>query len=175
MEDGQRSISWLVQRRDSSVMAQENVAAADIQHWLQSVGLESLCQLEVLTFFHRHPTSVLPASYLARLLGYPMEPVATVLDSLATLRLLEWSPQPRGARAYQVVVSPVPSRSEALERLLSLSENRSGRLLLGKHFGRRNQTVREDQQAAQRKFLDHADMDLKRITRLFGRTSATGQ
>ena len=157
------------------MIAQENVADADVQHWLQSVGLESLCQLEVLTFFHRHPTSVLPASYLARLLGYPMEPVATALDSLANLRLLEWSPQLRGARAYQVVVSPVPSRSEALERLLSLSDNRSGRLLLGKYFGRRSETVREDLQAAQREFLKNADTDLERIARFFGRTSETVQ
>ena len=157
------------------MIAQEHVADADVQHWLQRVGLESLCQLEVLTFFHRHPTSVLPASYLARLLGYPMEPVATVLDSLATLRLLEWSPQPRGAHAYHVVVSPVPPRSEALERLLSLSDNRSGRLLLGKYFGRRNETVREDLQAAQREFLKNADTDLERIARFFGRTSETVQ
>ena len=157
------------------MIAHENVADADVQHWLQSVGLESLCQLEVLTFFHRHPTSVLPASYLARLLGYPMEPVAAVLDSLANLRLLEWTPQPRGAHAYQVVVSPVPSRSEALERLLSLSDNRSGRLLLGKYFGRRNETVREDLQAAQREFLKNADTDLERIARFFGRTSETVQ
>ena len=157
------------------MIAQGNVAAADVQQWLQSVGLESLCQLEVLTFFHRHPTSVLPASYLARLLGYPMEPVATVLDSLATLRLLEWSPQPRGACAYHVVVSPVPSRSEVLERLLSLSDSRSGRLLLGKHFERRNETMREDLQAAQQEFLKNADTDLERIARLFGRTSETVQ
>ena len=157
------------------MITQENVAVADadVQHWLQSVGLESLCQLEVLTFFHRHPTSVLPASYLARLLGYPMEPVAIVLNSLANLRLLAWSPQPRGARAYRVVVSPVLSRSEALERLLALSDNRSGRLLLGKHFGRRNETVREELQAAQRKFLDDADTVLETITRFFGRTSGT--
>ena len=157
------------------MIAQANVADADVQHWLQSVGLESLCQLEVLTFFHRHPTSVLPASYLARLLGYPMEPVATVLDSLANLRLLEWSPQPRGARAYQVVVSPVPSRSEALERLLSLGDNRSGRLLLGQHFRRRHDTEREELQAAQRKFLEDADADRERIARFFGRTSSTVQ
>ena len=157
------------------MIAQENVADADVQHWLESVGLESLCQVEVLTFFHRHPTSVLPASYLARLLGYPMEPVATVLDSLATLRLLEWSSQPRGACAYHVVVSPVASRSVALERLLSLSDSRSGRLLLGKHFERRNETMRADLLAAQQEFLKNADTDLERIARFFGRTSETVQ
>jgi DNA-binding MarR family transcriptional regulator len=156
-------------------MAHEHVADADVQHWLQSVGVESLYQLEVLTFFHRHPTSVLPASYLARLLGYPMDRVATVLDSLADLRLLNWSSQPRGARAYHVVVSPVPSRSEALERLLSLSDNRSGRLLLGKHFGQLNETIREDLQAAQWKFLEDAATDLERIARFLGRTSETVQ
>ena len=157
------------------MITEENVADADVRHWLQTVGVESRCELEVLTFFHRHRITLLPPEYLARLLGYPMEPVAIVLNSLANLRLLAWSPQPRGARAYRVVVSPVLSRSEALERLLALSDNRSGRLLLGKHFGRRNETVREDLQAAQREFLKNADTDLERIARFFGRTSETVQ
>ena len=148
---------------------------AAVQPCLQVFGFDALCQLGVLTFFHRPPTSVLRSSYLAGLLGYPLEPVATVLDSLANLRLLEWSPQPPGARAYQVVVSPVPSRSADLERLLSLSDNRSGRLLLSMYFGRRNETVREDLQAAERTFLKDADTDLARITSFFGRTSETVQ
>lgn len=158
------------------MIAQETVSDGDVQHWIHSVGLESLCQLDVLTFLHRHPTCVLPDSYLARLLGYPMESVATVLDSLANLRLLEWSPQhPQGARAYQIIVSPAASRSEAVERLLALSDNRSGRLLLGKHFERRNETVREELQAAQRKFLEDAYTDLEKIALFLGRTSETVQ
>jgi hypothetical protein len=158
------------------VIAQENVnvADADVQHWLQSVGVESLCQLEVLTFLHRHRITLLPPEYLARLLGYQLEPVVAALDSLSALQLLKRSPQSRGARSYQFIVPPVPSRTDALERLLALSDHRSGRLLLGKHLGRGDRTPHEELQAV-RQFLDDADATLYRIKRFFGRTPETVQ
>ena len=152
----------------------ENIADADVQHWLQSVGVESVCQLEVLTFLHRHPTTVLPPEYLARLLGYQMEPVVAALDSLSALQLLKWSAQSRGARSYQFIVPSVPSRTDALERLLALSDHRSGRLLLGKHLGRGDGAPHDDLQAVQQ-FLDDADATLHQIVLLFGRTPETVQ
>jgi hypothetical protein len=158
------------------VIAQENVnvADADVQHWLQSVGVESLCQLEVLTFLHRHRITLLPPEYLARLLGYQLEPVVAALDSLSALQLLKRSAQSRGARSYQFIVPPVPSRTDALERLLALSDHRSGRLLLGKHLGRGDRTPHEELQAV-RQFLDDADATLYKIQLFFGRTSETVQ
>lgn len=152
----------------------ENVADADVQYWLQSVGVESLCQLEVLTFLHRHPIILLPPEYLARLLGCQMEPVVAALDSLSALQLLKWSAQSGGARSYQFIVPSVPSRTDALERLLALSDHRSGRLLLGKHLGRGDRTPHEELQAV-RQFLDDADSTLHQIVLLFGRTSETVQ
>lgn len=158
------------------VIAQENenVADADVQRWLQSVGVESRCQLEVLTFLHRHPITLLPPEYLARLLGYPTEPVVAALDSLSALQLLKWSAQSRGARSYQFVAPSVPSRTDALERLLALSDHRSGRLLLGKHLGRGDGTLHEERQAV-RQFLDDANATLYRIRLLFGRSPETVQ
>lgn len=152
----------------------ENVADADVQHWLQSVGVESLCQLEVLTFLHRHPITLLPPEYLARLLGYRMEPVVAALDSLSALQLLKWSDQSRGARSYQFTVPSVPSRTDALERLLALSDHRSGRLLLGKYLGRADRTPHEELHAV-RQFLDDADATLYKMVLLFGRTAETVQ
>ncbi len=156
------------------MIAQENVADADVQHWLQSVGVESLCQLEVLTFLYRHRITLLPPEYLARLLGYQMEPVVAALDSLAALQLLKWSDQSRGARSYQFIVPPVPSLTDALERLLALGDHRSGRLLLGKHLGRGDRTPHEELQAV-RQFLDDAAAILYKIKRFGGRTSETVQ
>jgi hypothetical protein len=158
------------------VIAQENenIADADVQHWLQSVGVESICQLEVLTFLHRHPTTILPPEYLARLLGYQMEPVVAALDSLSALQLLKGSAQLRGVRSYQFIVPSVPSRTDALERLLALSGHRSGRVLLGKHLGRGGRTPYEELQAV-RQFLDDADATLYKIVLSFGRTSETVQ
>jgi hypothetical protein len=150
--------------------ADVNVADADVQHWLQSVGLESLCQLEVLSFLHHHPMTLLPPEYLARLLGYRMEPVVEALHSLSALRLLRWSAQSRGAHSYQFIVPSGPSRTAALERLLALGADRSGRLLLRKHLGRGDATLHEDLQTVQR-FLDDADATVHKIALLFGRTS----
>ena len=144
-----------------------NVADADVQHWLQSVGVESLCQLEVLSFLHHHPITFLPPEYLARLLGYRTDPVVDALDSLSALQLLKWSAQSRGAHSYQFIVPSVPSRTDALERLLALSAHRSGRLLLRRHLGRD-----ENFQTVQR-FLDDAEATLHKIVLLFGRTSET--
>ena len=158
------------------VIAQENdnVADADVQHWLQSVGVESLCQLEVLAFMHRHPITLLPPEYLARLLGYEIEPVVAALDSLSARQLLKWSAQSPGARSYQVVAPSVLSRTDALGQLLALSEHRSGRLLLGKHLGRDDRTSHDELHAV-RQFLDDADATLYKIALLFGRTSETVQ
>ena len=138
------------------------------------MGVESLCQLEVLTFLHRHPTTVLPPEYLARLLGYQMEPVVEALDSLSALQLLTWSDQSRAARSYQFIVPSVASRTDALERLFALGDHRSGRLLLGKHLGRGDRTPYEEFQTV-RQFLDDADATLYKIVLLFGRTSETVQ
>ena len=157
------------------MITEENVADADVQHWLQTVGVESRCELEVLTFFHRHRITLLPPDYLARLLGYPVESVVAALDSLATLQLLEWSPQTQGARTYEFIVPAVVARSEALERLLALSAHRSGRLLLGKHLRRDNEALGEELQAARRQFLDDAYADLDLIKRFFGGPSGTMQ
>ncbi|MEO8259672.1 MAG: hypothetical protein ABI868_20165 [Acidobacteriota bacterium] len=158
------------------MIAQENeyVRDADVEHWLQSVGVESLCQLEVLTFLHRHPITLLPPEFLARLLGYEMEPVVAALDSLSARQLLEWSAQSGGARAYQVIAPSGRSRTDALERLLGLSEHRSGRLLLGKHLGRDGRTPHEELQAM-RQFQNDADETLYKIVLLFGSTSETVQ
>ena len=156
------------------MIAQQNVADADVRHWLQSVGVESFCQLEVLTFLHRHPITLLPPEYLARLLGYRMEPVVAALDSLSALQLLKWSAQSRGARSYQYIVPSVPSRTDALERLLALGNHRSGRLLLGKHLGRGDRTPYEELETVQQ-FLDDSAATLYKIKQLFRRTSETVQ
>jgi len=155
------------------VVAQDHIADADgdVHHWLQSVGVESLCQWDVLTFVYRHRTTLLRPLHLARLLGYRMEPVVAALDSLATLQLLRWS-ESRGVSLYQFTVPPSLSRSDAVERLLALSEHRSGRLLLGKHLGRGDRTPDEGLQAA-RRFLDDSDAILDTINRFCGRTSET--
>ena len=153
---------------------QKNVADADVQHWLSKpLALNTLRCWRVLT---AAPPSVtlLPPEYLARLLGYEMEPVVAALDSLSALQLLKWSAQSRGARSYRVIAPAVLSRTDALEQLLALGEHRAGRLLLGKHLGRGDRTPHEELQTV-RQFLNDSDATLFKIKLLFGRTSGTVQ
>ena len=147
---------------------------ADVHDWLQRVGVESLCQWDVLTFLYRHPTTLLPPKDLAGRLGYQMEPVVAALDSLAALQLLQWSAPSRGTSSYQLIVPPVLSQSVALERLLALGDRRSGRLLLGKHLGRGERTPHEGLQAALQ-FLGDAAAILDKIERFCGQASETLQ
>jgi len=155
-------------------MAQENIADADVHNWLQSVGVESLCQWDVLGFLHRHRITLLPPKGLAGLLGYEMKSVVAALDSLAALQLVQWSARSHGANSYQLVVPLELSRSDALERLFALSDHRSGRLLVDKHLGRGDRSPHEGLQAV-RRFLNDADSVVDKIARFCGRTSETPQ
>jgi hypothetical protein len=111
-------------------MQQDYPPDAEVAGWLRILGVESLCQWDVLIFLHRHQTSLVGAEYLAGLLGYPVEPVVTALDALTSLGLLARSRISQGARYYVFTAPPEPPRSEAFERLLALVSDRAGRLRL---------------------------------------------
>ena len=68
---------------------QENPPDAEVEGWLKTLGIESLCQWDVLVFFHRHPMSLLGPAHLASLLGYENGPVVAALDVLESLRLVK--------------------------------------------------------------------------------------
>lgn len=147
-------------------MTQEQVAAADVHHCLRTVGVESLCRLDVLSFLYRHRTTLLPPERLARLLGYRIELVVAALESLAALRLLQWVIKSPDASSCRLMLQPWQSQSDALERLLALGEHRSGRLLLSQHLW-------QGECAGQ--FLDEAEEVLDKIIRFYGPTSETVQ
>jgi len=124
-------------------MAQQDISDADIATWLKTVGIDSLCQWDVLVFLHRHRTSLAGADQLGCLLGYGAERVAAALDVLACLGLVERSRVSQGARLYKFTVPSVPPPERALERLLALASHRAGRLLLTKQL-RREQATRQE-------------------------------
>jgi hypothetical protein len=132
-----------------------------VQGWLQTIGVASLCEWDVLAFMHRHQATLMPPHYFARLTGYPHAAVAAALESLAAAQLLHLSPESYGTRLYQFCVPPDPSRREALERLLALSHHRPGRLLLSRNLRRGDRTPEEGLEAA-RRFLD----DARRIVKI---------
>src|SRR5205809_5520437 len=115
-------------------MASDREAPPDheVEGWLKTLGIESLCQWDVLVFLYRHPISMVGAEYLASLLGYVIGPVVAALDVLEALRLVERSPVSHGVRLYRLTVSADPQRRDAWKRLLALADSRVGRLALSK-------------------------------------------
>ena len=107
-----------------------------VEDWLKGLGVECLCQWDVLVFLYRHLTSLASGEHIARLLGWPTAEVVSGLDALESLGLVKRSRVDQGVRLYQFTPPPDSPRGDALARLLNVAESRSGRLLLAKELGR---------------------------------------
>ena len=92
-------------------MHPEDPAGAEVEGWLTALGVETVCQWDVLVFLYRHPTSLVGADHVARLLGYDSDRVVAALDVLAFLRLVTRSRMSQGARLYQFTAPPEPPPS----------------------------------------------------------------
>lgn len=107
-----------------------------VEGWLETLGVECLCQWDVLVFLCRRLTSLVSGEHIARLLGWPTADVVAALDHLEPLGLVNRSRVDQGVRLYQFTAPADSERGDALARLLNISESRSGRLLLAKALGR---------------------------------------
>ena len=136
-------------------MQQEFPSDTEVTGWLTNLGVETLCQWDLLVFLYRHQTTLIGAEHLARLSGYATERVVTALDVLESLGLVERSRVSQGARLYQFTAPSAPPRGEMFGRLLALAEHRPGRLLLSRHLRRGDRTPQEGLHAA-RRILDEA-------------------
>src|SRR5260370_4181747 len=63
-------------------MAQDNQPHFQVEDWLKTLGIESLCQWDVLVFQYRHQSSLVSAEDIARFLGYATASVVAALDTL---------------------------------------------------------------------------------------------
>src|SRR5712692_8215481 len=131
-------------------MDRENPPEHQVEGWLKTLGIESLCQWDVLVFLYRHPISLFGAEYLACLLGYASGAVVAALDVLEGLRLVERSRVSQGVRLYRLTAPADPQRADALERLFALANSRVDRMALSKKLRAENRTPQEGLQAAQR-------------------------
>ena len=131
-------------------MQQQPPPDAEVEGWLKTLGVESLCQWDVLVFLYRHQATLAGADYLARLLGYATEPVVDALDALESLGCVGRSRVSQGARLYRFTVPDGPPHGEAFKRLLALAGHRAGRLLLSGQLRRDDRTPREGFEAARR-------------------------
>jgi hypothetical protein len=91
-------------------------------------GIRTVCDLDVLLFFHRHPRSLLTSEQLLAYLGYDREQVAKSLDGLIEAGLLSRSQNPsHTARLYVLEVrGPSGGSLESLMKFASTYEGRQG-------------------------------------------------
>jgi hypothetical protein len=115
-------------------MPHEHIADAEIDGWLTTLGIASLCQWDVLVFLYRHQASLVGADVIARLLGYASGPVVAALDMLESLGLVNRSRVSQIVRLYRFTVPSDPLRGDAWAGLLALASHRAGRVRLAKRW-----------------------------------------
>ena len=121
-------------------MERDNPPDVQIEGWLKTSGIESLCQRDVLVFLYRHQSSLVSAEHIARFLGYATAEVVATLDSLESSGLVERSRVSQGVRLYQLTAPTDPTRRDALERLMTLADSRTVRLLLARRLAEQRPT-----------------------------------
>ena len=115
-------------------MAQDNQPDLQVEGWLKTLGIESLCRWDVLVFLYRHQPTLVRVEYIVRLLGDATAEVVAALDSLESSGLVQPSRVFQGVRFYQLTAPADPTRRDALVRLMTLADSHTVRLLLGRRL-----------------------------------------
>ena len=115
-------------------MARESPPSLEVEGWLKTLGIESLCQWDVLVFLDRHQPSLVSAEHIARFLGYVAAEVVVGLDSLESSGLLQCSRVSQGVRLYQLTAPADPTRRDGMERLMTLADGHTVRLRLARRL-----------------------------------------
>jgi DNA-binding MarR family transcriptional regulator len=113
---------------------------------LQILGISLVSEWDVLTFVHRHGTSLGNAAQIARFIGYDSSATAAALRTLDARGLIERSRVSQGIRLYQISTSLDSSRRSCLLKLVNVAQDRAGRLLVIKNL-RAVAQVRRDQRS----------------------------
>jgi hypothetical protein len=105
-----------------------------VRESLQALGVALLSEWDTLAFLYHHAASLGTAAQIARLIGYDKAEIGVALSRLEALGLMQRSRVSEGIRIYQFSAPPEPSRRSCFLELMSLTQNRTGRLLLLKHL-----------------------------------------
>src|SRR5713226_2946699 len=115
-------------------MAQDNQPDLQVEGWLKTLGIESLCQWDMLVFLYRHPSILASTEDVALFVGYATAEVVAALDSLESTGLVERSRVSQGVRMYQLTAPADPTRRGAVARLMTLADSHTVRLPLGRRL-----------------------------------------
>jgi hypothetical protein len=131
------------------MMPHEPISDAEIESWLHSLGIATLCQWDVLVFLYHHQMSLVGANLIAQFLGYASEPVVAALDVLEFRGLVARSRVSQVVRLYQFTMPSDPGRSDAWAHLLALGSHRAGRVRLARHLRGGDPTAQDERDATQ--------------------------
>src|SRR6266446_655993 len=126
-------------------MAQDNQPDLQVEGRLKTLGIESLCQWDVLVFLYRHQSSLVSAEHIARFLSYANAEVVAALDSVESSGLVERSRVSQGVRLYQLTAPTDPTRRDALEQLMTFADGHTVRLLLARRLRGSDRVAQPDQ------------------------------
>ena len=115
-------------------MAQDNQPDLQVEGWLKTLGIESVCQWDVLVFLDRHPSILASNEHIALFVGYATAEVVAALNSLESSGIVERSRVSQGVRLRQFTAPADPTRRDALERLMTLADSHTVRLLLARRL-----------------------------------------
>ena len=89
--------------------------------------LRSVCDLDLLLFFARHPRSLLTSEHIARILGYDLKELASSLEEFTAAGIVTRIQNPTRV-AQLFVFTPGGWEGGALPSLLELGSTREGRV-----------------------------------------------
>ncbi|MDG3004231.1 hypothetical protein [Paludisphaera mucosa] len=107
---------------------QDDAVDLGTEDCLQALGIDQLCQWDVLVFLHRHHASLAGAEQIAHLLGYTVAAVMETLSRLEHLMLAKRSRASQGVRLYEFRGPGDPRGDQILDHLLKMADHRQGRL-----------------------------------------------
>jgi DNA-binding MarR family transcriptional regulator len=108
----------------------------DLRGLLDAVGLTHPCDLDLLLFFHRHPTALMASDSIAAFAGYDLAQVSRSLDTLVRIGVLRRTLNPTHlGRLYYFTTD---GAGDALPSLLGTASTPDGRRQLVRLLGMRD-------------------------------------
>jgi hypothetical protein len=91
--------------------------------------IQSICDMDLLTFLYRHPRAILTSEQLTEFVGYPLKDIAKTLETFIDARVLERTAQHSGhaARMYLLLLDgPLGGGLRTLLQMASTPQGRQG-------------------------------------------------
>jgi len=111
-------------------VAVEESQDGSVQESLEALGVALLSEWDSLAFLYHHSASLGTVAQIAQFVGHDKREIGAALQRLETLGLVQRSRISQGIRIYQFSEPSEPGRRSCLLSLMSLAQNRTGRLRL---------------------------------------------